>query len=1065
MKSLVRWMAHNHVAANLLMMVFIVGGLVMGISIKQEVFPEIALDKVQVSVAYPGAGPEEVEEGIILKIEENLSGVNGIKEIRSVANEGFGVVTAEVLQGEDVDLVMQDIKAEIDRITTFPKEAEKPVITKLVNRSEVIYVAIYGDLPERSLREYAESVNDDLLAMPGITQTQLAGVRPYEISIDVTEDNLRRYGLTLDAIAARVRKASVDLPAGTVKSKGGEILIRTKEKRYRGPEYAAITVLQNPDGSEVKLGDIATVRDSFAETDEFSMFDGKRAALVAVFRLGNQKPTEISALVKDYVKSREASLPPSVHMSTLNDRSELFKSRLNLLTKNAFYGLILVFIVLGLFLQIRLALWVMLGIPISFLGALFLMPGLDVSINMISLFAFILALGIVVDDAIVVGENIFEHRNQGKGYLRSAVDGASEVAMPVVVSVLTTIATFVPLLFITGNLGKFIRTIPLVVIPILAVSLIESLFILPAHLGHGKPRKEPHGFFGLIERLRLGFGVMLERFTTGPFLRMLSMCARNRYSTVAVAFSILLISVGLVAGGVVKFRFMPEVDGDFVIGSLSMPIGTPVDETSRVQALMEHKAQELVAEYDKSRPKGDSVLRDIYSIVGGTIKQGPFADGSGAGSNIAEVALILTPSETRGVPAAEITNRWRKMVGEVPGAESLTFSSNVVHFGANIDVQLAHDDFTVLTSGADRVKSALAGYPGVGDITDSYSKGKKELKLRLTPQARTLGITEEDLGRQIRGAFYGSEAMRFQRGRNELKVMVRYPESERKSIGDLERMRIRTPSGAEVPFTQAAYVEEGRGYSAINRTDRKRVVNITANVDSKTANAEEILTELNGTLLQELKSDYPGLSYNLEGEEKERRDSLGSMKRGFAMALFAIFAMLAIPFRSYSQPLIIMAAIPFGIVGAILGHLIMGYNLSMLSLFGLVALSGVLVNDSLLLIDYINTKREEGMDAHQCVLEAGRRRLRPILLTSLTTSLGLTPIILETSVQAQFLIPMAISLGFGILFSTGITLFLIPSLYLILEDIRSLLGMKPSHSVEALKEEEMKDSFRENPGS
>ncbi|MFQ5736475.1 MAG: efflux RND transporter permease subunit [Thermodesulfobacteriota bacterium] len=1059
MKSAIRWMAHNHVAANLLMMALVVGGLVMGISIKQEVFPEIALDKVQVTVAYPGAGPEEVEEGIILKIEENLSGVNGIKEIKSVANEGYGTVTAEVLQGEDVDLVMQDVKAEVDRITTFPREAEKPVITKLVRRSEVIYVAVYGDLPERSLREYAESVSDDLLALPQITQTELAGVRPYEISIDVPEDSLRRYGLTLDAIAERVRRASIDLPAGTVKAAGGEILIRTKEKRYKGYEYADITIVHNPDGSDVKLGDIANVRDSFRETDEFSVFDGKRAALVAVYRLGEQKPTGISRVVKDYVKRRGATLPPSVKLATLNDRSELFQSRLDLLTKNAFLGLILVFITLGLFLQIRLALWVMLGIPISFLGALFLMPGLDVSINMISLFAFILALGIVVDDAIVVGENVFDHRNKGKGYLKAAVDGAVEVSGPVVVSVLTTIATFAPLMYISGNIGKFIRTIPLVVIPILAISLVESLFILPAHLGHGKPSKKPHGILGAIERVRRRFGVMLDWFVSGPFLRALGLCARNRYSTLAAAIAILLVSVGLVGGGVVKFRFMPEVDGDFVIASLKMPIGTPVEDTAKVQALMEHQARKLVSEYDARRKDGTSVLRDVYSIVGGSIKKGQVGEVDGTGSNIAEVALILTPSEIRKVAATEITNRWRKMVGDVPGAESLTFDSNIVHFGANIDIQLAHDDFKVLRSAADRIKSTLAGYPGVGDIADNYSTGKKELKLRLRPEARTLGITEEDLGRQVRGAFYGAEAMRFQRGKNELKVMVRYPEDERKSIGDLERMRIRTPGGGEVPFAQAAYVEEGRGYSAINRTDRKRVINITASVDSKTANAEEILAEMKGTVLRGLSSDYPGLTFDLEGEEKERRESMGSMKRGFAMALFAIFAMLAIPFRSYSQPLIIMAAIPFGIVGAILGHLIMGYNLSILSLFGLVALSGVLVNDSLLLIDYINTKREEGLDAHRCVLEAGRRRFRPILLTSLTTAFGLLPIILETSVQAQFLIPMAISLGFGILFATAITLILTPSLYLILEDIRGLFGLAPSHSRAAIEEEKREETL------
>jgi len=1039
-------MAHNHVAANLLMTALVVGGLLMGLSIKQEVFPEIALDMVQVSVAYPGAGPEEVEEGIVLKIEESLSGVNGVKEIKSVAGEGLGVVTAEVMRGEDVEQVLQDAKAEVDRITTFPQEAERPVITRLVNRSEVIYVAVYGDMPEKSLREYAEGISDDLLAMPQITQTGIFGVRPYEISIEVSEKSLQRYGLTLGAIAGRIRSASVDLPAGTIKTSGGEILIRTKEKRYRGYEYAGISILRNPDGSEVRLGDIAVVRDSFRETDEFSVFDGRPAALVAVYRLGDERPTVISRVVRDYVRKRQASLPPSVRISTLNDRSEMFQSRLDLLTRNAFFGLILVFIILGLFLHTSLALWVMLGIPISFLGAMVLMPGLDVSINMISLFAFILALGIVVDDAIVVGENVFEHRRRGKGYLRAAVDGACEVSGPVVVSVLTTIATFVPLVYIGGNIGKFIRTIPLVVIPILVVSLVESLFILPAHLGHGRAPGAAVSRPGPVERVRLGFGAALERFVSGTFLRALGFCAENRYSTLAAALAVLLVSVGLVGGGVVKFRFMPEVDGDYIIASLRMPIGTSVEKTAEVQRLIEERARETARRYDAARSDGSSILRHVYSIVGGTIRRGPLSEPGETGSNIAEVALILTPSETRGVPAVEIANRWRVSVGDVPGAESLSFDSNIVHFGANIDIRLAHNDFGVLRRAADRIKTALAAYPGVGDIADNYSTGKRELKLRLRPEASTLGITEADLAEQVRGAFYGAEALRFQRGRNEIRVMVRYPERERKSIADLKAMRIRTPRMGEVPFGRAAYVEQGMGYSAIHRSDRKRVVNITASVDSKVANAEEILAEIKTAQLRSLADDYPGLSYDLEGEEKERRESMGSMKKGFIMALFAIFALLAVEFRSYSQPLIVMAAIPFGIVGAILGHLIMGYDLSMLSLFGLVALSGVLVNDSLLLIDYINRKREDGLDARQCVLEAGRRRFRPILLTSLTTAFGLLPIMLETSVQAQFLIPMAISLGFGILFATAITLILIPSLYLILEDMRRFFGFAPSRA-------------------
>jgi multidrug efflux pump subunit AcrB len=1037
-------MAGNHVAANLLMMVFIVGGLLMAFSITQQVFPEIEMDQVMVSVVYPGAGPEEIEDGIILKVEENLSGIAGIKEIRSMASEGVGSVSAEVLRGEDVDLVLQDIKAEVDRITTFPEEAEKPVISKLMNRFEVISLVVYGDMPERSLREYAEAFRDELLAMPQITQAELGGVRPYEISIEVPEENLRRYGLTLELIAQRVRRASVDLPAGSVKSAEGEVLIRTKEKRYRGTEYSDITVVENPDGTEVKLGEIASVKDTFRETDEFARFDGKPAAMVAVFRVGDQKPKEISRIVKDYVERKRSALPESVKVATWNDMSELLESRMNLLLKNAFLGLILVFLILGLFLQIRLAMWVMLGIPISFLGALLMMPALDVSINMLSLFAFILALGIVVDDAIVVGENIFEHRTRRKSYLRAAVDGALEVSVPVVFSILTTVAAFLPLMFVSGTMGKFIRTIPFVVIPILVVSLIESLFVLPAHLGAGKPVEYTRGVAGLIERIRKGFGKRLERFVAGPYRGFLGICLRNRYTTVAASIAVLLMAAGLVGGGVVKFRFMPEVEGDFILVNLEMPIGTPVEATDRAQAGIVRKGQDVIKQYDEKLGGEGSILRHIFSVVGGTLPRGPgdTRGGEGSSAHVSEVAMLVTPSEDRDIPVTEVARLWRRAVGEVRGADSITFESTLVHFGANIDIQLSHDDFGVLSEASEKIKRSLAGYPGVADISDNYSRGKRELKLRLKPEARTLGVTEEDLARQVRAAFYGAEALRLQRGRNEVKVMARYPESDRKSLGDLESMRIRTPEGGEIPFSRAADVEEGRGYSQINRTNNKRVVNVTASVDPKVANAEEILRDMTQTVLAGLSADYPGLAFDLEGEEKERKESMGSMATGFVMILFLMYALLAVPFKSYSQPLIVLSAIPFGVVGAILGHWIMGFDLSILSMFGIVALAGVVVNDSLLLIDYINRKRHGGLEPVQAVVEGGQRRFRPILLTSLTTFFGLMPMITETSVQAQFLIPMAISLAFGILFATGITLLLIPSLYLILEDIRGLFGLR-----------------------
>jgi multidrug efflux pump subunit AcrB len=1038
MKGPIKWMANNHVAANLLMMIFIFGGLIMAFSIKQEVFPEIDLDLVQVRVAYPGAGPEEVEDGIILKIEENLSSLTGIKEVKSLASEGAGIVTVEVLQGEDTDLLLQDIKAEVDRIITFPEEAEKPVITKLETRREVISAVIYGDASERSLREQAELMRDDLLALPNITQVDLRGVRPYEISIEVTENTLQRYGLTLERIADRIRKASVDLPAGAVKSRGGEVLIRTKEKRYRGPGYADITIVENPDGTELKLGDIAEVRDSFEETDEYARFDGQPAAMVAVYRVGMQKPIDVAKTVKQYVKEKRETLPDSLKIASWYDFSEIYKSRMNLLLRNALIGLVLIFLILGLFLRIRLSLWVMLGIPISFLGALLMMPSLDVSINMLSLFAFILALGIVVDDAIVVGENIYTHRSMGKKYSDASVDGAIEVARPVIFSVLTTVAAFLPLVFVGGTMGKFIRVIPFVVIPILAISLVESLLILPAHLSLKSTVGTSNGMISSLTKVSRGFGRWLENFIAGPYKRFLSSCLRNRYTTIAVSIAAILISVGIVKGGIVKFSFMPKVEGDIITISIKMPEGTPIESTTEAQQFVISKIGEVVKEFDKGLPEGESILRNSFSTVGSTIAVGHAGGGSSSGAHLSDVMMLLTKGEERDISAAEISTKLRRRLSDTPGAESITIIANLVRFGANIDIRLAHEDFNVLSQAKERIKKALAQYDGTGDISDNFTRGKREIKLKLKPEARTLGITETDLGRQIRGAFYGVEALRLQRGRNEVKVMVRYPEEERKSIGDLESMRLRTHDGVEIPFAQAAFVDEGRGFTQINRTDRKRVINITATVDNKVANAEEILTELKETLLSELIVDYPGLTYDLEGEEKERRDSMGSMAMGFMMAMFLIYTLLAVPFRSYLQPFIIMFSIPFGIVGALLGHLIMGKDLSILSMFGIVALTGVVVNDSLLLIDFVNKKRKQGIDLFQAVVESAQRRFRPIVLTSLTTSLGLTPIILERSVQAQFLIPMAISLGFGILFATFITLLLIPSLYIVLEDFLKL---------------------------
>ncbi len=1038
MNGPIRWMAGNHVAANLLMLVFIVGGLLVSLQIKQEVFPDIALDYVEVVVAYPGAGPEEVEEGIILKIEENLTGIDGIKEVRSTASEGSGRVLAELYPGENQDQVLQDIKSEIDRISTFPEDAERPVVSNVLRKREVLTLAVYGDVPERGLREIADTIRDDLLVMPNITQAELSGVRPYEITIDIPEHTLRRYNLTLDQVARRIRQASLDLPGGTIKTGSGEVLIRTKERRYLGPEYGSIAIVHQEDGSEVLLGDIATIRDDFAETDETAFFDGKRAAMIEIFRIGDQTPKDISRTVYQYVAEKNDSLPASVKLAVWKDRSEALVSRIDLLLNNGLMGLVLVLFILGLFLEVRLALWVMLGIPISFFGAFLFMPTMDASINMISLFAFIMALGIVVDDAIVVGENTYTHRAKGLPLREAAVRGASQVATPVVFAILTSVAAFMPLFYVSGVMGKFINTIPKVVILILLVSLVECLFVLPAHLSRPlKNKGEVWFFLKKPEQVRQKFGRWLYGFISGPYRRFLEKCLHHRYLAMSVAIATLIVTMAMVAGGIVKFRFMPKVESDTVKVALEMPPGTAVAKTREIQQFIEKQAEKTIAHFDANLPAGEkTILRHLYSTVGE------------GGSHLARLSLNLTPSEFRSVSSNDVSKYWRAQVGEIAGVEALTFENNLVHMGANIDIRLGHDDFQVLDEVAERVRAVLVEYPGVGDITNSLSRGKKEMKIKLKPAARTLGVTEEELGRQLRAAFYGSEALRLQRGRDEVKVMVRYPEEERQHLWNLENLRIRTPEGGEVPLYQAAEVIESKGFSQINRSDRQRVTNLTGSVDNKVANAEEIIADLQRGILKDIAAEYPGLTIDLEGESKERNESLSSMKRGFGIALLVIYALLAIPLRSYVQPLLIMVSIPFGVVGAIWGHFILGHNIAIMSMFGIVALSGVVVNDSLLLIDYINQLQGRGIALYDAIVTAGQRRFRPILLTSLTTFFGLGPIILETSTQAQFLIPMAISLAFGILFGTVIALLIIPALYLIFEDVRRFFSLEDEELAE-----------------
>lgn len=1046
MNGMISWFARNGVAANLLVLFILAAGAASLYSLRREVFPEVESGMVSVTVEYPGAAPAEVEEGVCIRIEEAIQSLESIDQITSTAREGLGTVVAELLPRSDVSSALDEIKARVDAIDTFPEETEKPVIQEILLRKQVINIALSGDTDELSLKRLGERMRDDLGALPEITQVELANVRPYEISVEVSENALRRYGLTFDEVANAIRRSSVDLPGGTVKTRSGEILLRTKGQAYTGFEFANLVLRTRPDGTRLRIGDVAQVTDGFAETDREATFDGQPSLLIQVFRVGDQNAITIADTVYDYVERARDWLPGGIQITTWQDDSTYLKSRQRLLVKNGLAGLVLVFFTLALFLRFTLAGWVSFGLVASFLGTLATMPILGVSINLLSLFAFILVLGIVVDDAIVISENIHTHQEKHEDSQLASIRGAQEVGKPVIFAVLTTVAAFLPLVLVPGSTGKIMRVIPLVVIPTLLFSLAESLFVLPAHLSHARLAGESRKRSGWWNRLQTGFSRKLDYLIGEIYRGSLDRALRFRYVSLAVAVAVLSVTFGLVQGGWIKFQFFPAVEGDNIAAILRMPLGTPVEVTREAVRRLESTALELRDQIDAETPAGHpSVFRHVLASVGSQPFSKSQQEGVGtfvmdySSPHLGEVHVELTPSEERGgTSSTALANRWREQTGAIPGAVELTFTASIFSSGKPIDIQLSGTHFEQLREAANELKQHLATFTGVQDITDSYREGKKEIKLSIKPAAEALGLTLVDLGRQVRQAFYGEEAQRIQRGRDELKVMVRYPEEARRSVGDLENMRIRTPAGAEVPFSAVAKAETGTGYANITRVDRRRAINVTADVDAAKANAAEIIRSLETGFLPQLRANYPGITTSWEGEQREQRKTMQGILKGYPLALLIIYTLLAVPFRSYLQPIIVMSAIPFGLVGAVWGHLIMGMDLTILSIFGIVALSGVVVNDNLVLVVFINRFRENGGSLLEAVREAGVVRFRPILLTSLTTFVGLTPLILEKSVQAKFLIPMAVSLAFGVMFATAISLILVPAAYLILEDIKGL---------------------------
>jgi multidrug efflux pump subunit AcrB len=1050
----IAFMAKNAVAANLLAAMLVVGGLFTLPRIPQKEFPDIEVPIITVGVEYRGAAPEEAEEGVCVRIEEAVQGVDGIDQIRSVATENACAVTLELLSDVDAARVLDDVKSQVDALTTLPEESEKPVIQRLTVRRAVVDVALAGDTDERSLKELAERVRDEIARLPGITQVEIAGARPYEIAIEVSEASLRRYALSFDQVAQAVRRSSLDLPGGSIETAGGEILLRTKGQAYRGAEFEELVVLTRADGTRVRLRDVARVVDGFEDVDQSARFDGAPAVLVQVFRIGRQDIIEISDAVKAYVAEAQGRMPEGVRIEVWKDGSTALRDRIDTMVNNGLSGLVVVVAILALFMRPRLALWVSFGVPVAMLGAFAVLPAIDVDINVISLFAFILVLGILVDDATVVGENAYTRMRRGESALDAAIEGTREVSVPVVFGVLTTVAAFLPLLLVEGQMGQIFGVMAQVVIACLLFSLLESQLVLPSHLAHldGSVRRARTGagraWDHFQERVASGF----EAFISGRYRRLVEHAVEWRHATVAGGVALLLLAFGVMASGHLKFTFFPEIQADYVSATVAMPQGTPVEVTERAVAQLAASARVLREALDAEvEPESGSVVKHVFEAIGtqpslAQARQTPASLSAVAsgGSHLGEVTLELLEARRRGIPAKVVVQRWRELSPAIPEAEEVSFSSSLFSVGDPIDVQVAGPDVEQLEEAAARISAALARLPAVYDVTDSFRAGKAEVKLSTLPAGESLGVTLADLARQVRQAFYGEEAQRIQRGRDDVRVMVRYPETERRSLGDLDNLRIRTADGAEVPFRTVARAEVGRGYASIRRTDRQRVIDVTANLDETRVAADEILAELRANVLPPIVSDYPGMTWSFEGAQREQRRALGSLAAWFGVALFAIYALIAVPLRSYAQPLVIMSVIPFGIVGAIAGHVLMraikgpSFGLSFLSITGIVALTGVVVNSSLILVHHVNARRAAGASTYDAVIDAAVARFRPIFLTSLTTFGGLTPLLLETSMQAQFLVPMATSLGFGVLFAAAITLFILPAGYMTFEDLRGL---------------------------
>ena len=1026
LSGLVTWMAGNPVAANLLMLALLLGGLLGFKDIRQEITPDFTLESVRVTMAYPGASPREVEEGIILAVEKELTGMNGVSSLISSAGEGSGTVTAELDDDADPGEVLQNIRNAVSRITSFPDDAEPPRVELSQHGFYVISIAVAAELPEEDLFELSERIRREILLMPGVSEIGIRGRQPPEIKIEITQERLRALDLSLADVARAVRDAARDIPAGRIDTEDGEILLRTEGRRVRAGEFADIPIKVQADGSRILLGDTANLIDGFSETWQSFEFDGRPGLRLDVYQTENQRPIELAARIRGLVERLNAELPDSVAISVHNDRSKRYAERSQILLKNGAIGLTLVVITLGVFLNPRLAFWVAVSIPVVFIGSFSILPEIDVTLNMISMFAFILTLGIVVDDAIIVGENIHAKRLQGLPTAQAVREGVGEMAVPVLYAVGTNVIAFVPLIFVPGATGQFMRHLPIVASVVFTVSLLEALLILPAHLNEA-----PTADAGALRRFLAGFrrtrrfhdsiANSLDRLRDGPYRRLLRTALRERYLTVLVFTGLLAIVVAWYESGRIDLTWRPQIPGNRVDAELNMPTDASKNETLAVVRRIEAAG-----------------LRAIESL--GSREQHLESWFTRVNPNSGDVNMYLVADQERPFTQEEFTRAWRDEIGDLPEAKALFFEY-LVGPGGNkgLRINLSHVSTPTLEAAARELAARLQEYSGVVDISDGIAEGKRQIGFSLTPQGRAVGLTEAALGRQVRNAFYGAEALRLLRDGQEIKVMVRLPPEQRLSIQDLSDFIVRGREGVEIPLARAATFSEGNAYSTITREDGRRTLTVTGSFDKAQANTRRIRASLETQVLPALSARYPGLEWKFSGGRRDRNQALDAIFEGLVWVVLIIFGLTAALFRSYAQGLILMLTIPYSVAAAVAGHVLMGFDLSSVSIFGMIALGGLVVNGSLVLTLRYNQLRTAAQDT--ALVEAACSRFRPIVLTSLTTTAGLFPMLFETSTQALFLVPMAIALSFGTVASAFVVLLLIPALHQIWWDIQRLLGL------------------------